>query len=73
MCNSRWRQKCAELRTAAIAMPDCLALSIATCIAKRAATWPNPPSPSTNAETGVSFKMRGRAAILAHPARRSRS
>ena len=54
-------------------MPDCLALSIATCIAKRAGTWPSPPSPSTSAETGVSLMMRGRAAMFARPLRRSRS
>src|SRR5215813_11749218 len=54
-------------------MPDCLVLSIATCIAKRAGTWPSPPSPSTSAETGVSLMTRGRAAILARPSRRSRS
>jgi len=65
--------KWAELRTAAIAMPDCLALSIATCIAKRAGTWPSPPSPSTSAETGVSLMMRGRASMFALPLRRSRS
>src|SRR6516164_4805060 len=61
------------LCTAVIAMPDFLALSIATCIAKRAGTWPSPPPPSTSAETGVSLMTRGRAAILARPSRRSRS
>jgi len=71
VCNSRGAE-CAELRTAVIAMPDCCALSIATCIAKRAGTW-RATVAATSAETGVSLMMRGRRFHVRARARRSLS